>query len=249
MSSRDELKALLFKAKAYVVEQRKLHPRAGLSTERPLQRQVPAAAPADPTPAAAAPAPRNSNPNPEAPWAGNLGDFEAQICGCKRCPLGSSRKRFVFGTGNPSAKLVFVGAAPSAEDEQSGQPFAGETGKLLAKIVTAMGFKREDVYVLNAVKCRPPQGQPASAAEQEACRPFFERQLELLSPKAVCSLGPEATAALLGPGLDFKESRGKFFEQKSWVVMPSHHPAELLRNEGLKRQAWEDMKALLKKIS
>jgi DNA polymerase len=245
MNASQRLKALVLKTKAYVAEQTKRHPGAHVLTARPLERK-----PADlPLPVAFSYPPTLAEARPKEPWAQTLDEFRAQICGCLTCPLGATRKRFMFGSGNAKAKLVFMGLAPGAEEEAAGQLFSGEAGKLLGKMIAAMGLKRDEVYLMNALKCRLPHGREhADSKELEACRPYYEQQLRLIAPAVVCALGPEATQELLGPGTDFAQARGKFFDVKGWLVMPTFHPAELLRHEGLKRQAWEDLKALLKKI-
>ena len=174
--------------------------------------------------------------------------FRAEICECQKCPLGAARKKFVFGEGNHSPSLVFLGDIPETDDDLQGRPFRGPAGQLFTRILSAMNLKREDVYVLNLVKCRPPQGRPASESEIAACAPYWKRQLELLKPKVACALGEAAAEALgFGEGA-LKESPKRFHDFGGIPVLATWHPSQVLKNEGLKRQVWDDMKTLLKRL-
>jgi len=172
-----------------------------------------------------------------------LQQFYEQIKDCQKCPLAKTRTRFVFGEGDPEAELVFVGEAPGYDEDQKARPFVGRAGQLLTKIIEAMGLKREDVYICNVLKCRPPGNRAPLPNEIEACRPHLVEQLSLLrKKKVICCLGVYAAHGLLGLDLPMKEMRGNWYEYNGTPVIVTYHPAYLLRNPDEKRKVWSDMK-------
>ena len=171
-----------------------------------------------------------------------LEDFRLQICECTACPLGHSRRKFVFGAGNPRAGIVFVGEAPGAEEDRRGEPFVGAAGELLTRIVEAMDLRREDVYICNVLKCRPPNNRDPEPAEIATCKPYLERQLELIRPKVICTLGRFAAQTLLQTGESMGRLRGRVHEFCGIPVICTYHPAALLRNPQWKRPTWDDVR-------
>lgn len=182
---------------------------------------------------------------PQPPFAPVLGAFQAQIQGCLACGLGPKRKKFVFGEGPENARLVILGDAPGVDEDESGKPFSGNSGKLLDRILAAMGSSRQRAYLCHVVKCRTAPDQAPSAEELAACAGYLEHQLGLLKPTVICALGDQAAQALLGGNEAMAKRRGKFGTWKGIPVMPSYHPSALLRDEALKRPAWEDMKLVV----
>ncbi len=179
----------------------------------------------------------------------SLEDIRADLGNCQRCKLGKKRTHLVFGEGNPNARLVFVGEGPGFDEDQKGKPFVGAAGKLLAKIIAAMGLKREDVYICNVIKCRPPKNRNPEPDEIKACLPFLKRQLAAIGPEYICTLGSVATRALLQTDEAISRLRGKFFQLKKIKVMPTYHPAFLLYNPDRKREVWEDIQKLMKALA
>ena len=175
--------------------------------------------------------------------------LQALACEVQRCTLchelATSRTQTVFGTGNPRPRLCFLGEAPGADEDAQGEPFVGAAGRLLNDILRACTLKREDVYILNVLKCRPPKNRTPEAGEVEHCRPFFERQLTILQPEFICCLGSVASNALLQQGKPLGQLRGNFFEWRGSRVLVTYHPAYLLRNPAAKRDVWADMKRLM----
>jgi len=177
--------------------------------------------------------------------AGSMADLPALqrfVDGCPRCKLSKSRKNIVFGQGNPKADLMFVGEAPGAEEDEQGLAFVGRAGQLLTKIIEAMGKKREDVWICNVLKCRPPNNRNPELDEVAACRPFLEEQIRLISPKAIVTLGTFAAQALLETDEPIGRMRGRWRTAHGARVMPTFHPAFLLRSPERKKDVWEDMK-------
>jgi DNA polymerase len=163
---------------------------------------------------------------------------------CQRCKLGATRKNLVFGVGNPKARLVFVGEAPGADEDAQGEPFVGDAGKMLNRIITAMELKREDVYICNVVKSRPPQNRPPEADEVAACMPFLLRQLASINPEVIVALGTSAAQALLQNKVPISKLRGKFHDFHGIPLMPTYHPSYLLRTGGNSDSfwsVWDDM--------
>ncbi len=150
-----------------------------------------------------------------------------------------------MGEGNPHSILLFIGEAPGAEEDEQGRPFVGKAGELLTKIIKAMGLERGEVYITNVLKCRPPGNRNPRPEEIKACWPFLEKQIEIIKPKLICTLGTFATQTLLGTQEKITFQRGVFKEWKGIRVLPTFHPAFLLRNPQYKRLAWEDIKKLM----
>jgi DNA polymerase len=154
----------------------------------------------------------------------------------------------VFGAGNPAAELVFVGEAPGHEEDLQGEPFVGAAGQLLTRIIEAMGLRRDQVYLLNVVKCRPPHNRNPQPDEVAACRPILQAQLDRLQPRVICALGAFAAQALLQTEERISRLRGRFHTVGSTKVMPTYHPAYLLRNPHEKRVVWQDMQAVQREL-
>ena len=179
----------------------------------------------------------------------DLGSLKAEVCLCEKCSLSKTRKNVVFGEGSMKAKLIFVGEAPGEDEEIQGLPFVGRSGQLLTKIIEAMGLKRKDVYIANILKCRPPDNRPPAPDEILACRDNLRRQIDIIKPKVICTLGKFASQTLLNTEIPISALRGKFGYYNGIKVMPTFHPAYLLRNLGDKRLVWEDMKKVMKELS
>lgn len=185
---------------------------------------------------------------PAAPKAGKaentraLADLTREVEHCQRCPLYRGATRAVVSDGSPEAQLLFIGEAPGREEDLQGKPFVGAAGQLLTKMIIAMGLSRADVYICNVVKHRPPGNRVPLPEEIEACRPYLERQLALVRPSVICTLGAVATKALLGPHISIMKIRGEVREYQGIALVPTLHPAYLLRNPPAKKFAWEDLK-------
>ena len=167
---------------------------------------------------------------------------------CTRCKLHSGRNKIVFGVGNPKARLVFVGEAPGEDEDLQGEPFVGKAGQLLTKMIEAMGLRREDVYICNTVKCRPPNNRNPEPDELESCEPFLKGQLAALRPDAIVTLGKFASQALLRDQTPISRLRGIFREYAGVPLMPTFHPAYLLRAPGEKGKVWSDLQLVMKKL-
>lgn len=178
-----------------------------------------------------------------------LDKLKREASSCKKCNLGRTRKNLVFGTGNSGADLMFIGEAPGMEEDLQGLPFVGRAGQLLTKIIEAMGLSREDVYIANILKCRPPNNRNPLPTEILACETYLFRQIELIRPKVICALGKFAAQTLLRSQEPITRLRGKFHEYHGVKLMPTFHPAYLLRNPSDKRLVWEDMKKILKVLN
>jgi uracil-DNA glycosylase family 4 len=187
-------------------------------------------------------------PYPSEPWVGakNLGELNSMICGCVKCSLGATRIEFVFGVGNPDADIVFVGEAPGADEDAQGEPFVGRAGQLLNKILEAIHFKREEVYICNILKCRPPNNREPRADEIDQCEPHLWKQLELLKPKIIVCLGRVAGQTLLRTTASLGELRGKVHSYRGIKLVVTYHPAALLRNPNWKKPTWEDVQWIRK---
>ncbi|OWK46852.1 uracil-DNA glycosylase [Fimbriiglobus ruber] len=176
----------------------------------------------------------------------------AEVEQCEKCPeMFSTRTQTVFGVGNIVPELCFVGEAPGADEDRQGEPFVGAAGQLLNKIIAAMGMSREEVFICNTVKCRPPcrtGNVPPTPKQRENCRPFFERQIELLQPKFICCLGATAAQNVLNTTMGIFKLRGRFHEYKGIPVLCTLHPSFLLREPGAKKDCWDDMKMLLRRM-
>jgi uracil-DNA glycosylase len=212
------------------------------------QASAPAAAPAPrpaPAPELTVPPPRVSSPATAASEPGvRLAELEglaATVAGCTRCRLAEGRKNVVFGSGNPDADLMLIGEGPGAEEDRQGLPFVGPAGELLTKIIQAIDLKREDVYIANVVKCRPPGNRDPQPDEVQSCRGYLEKQIALVRPKILVALGRTAAQALLGNDSPIGQLRGRWYQVFGIPAMVTYHPAALLRNQALKRPTWEDM--------
>lgn len=170
-----------------------------------------------------------------------LAEIEQRVSACTRCRLSEGRNRTVFGAGNPAAELMLIGEGPGAEEDKQGLPFVGRAGELLTRIIQAIELRREDVYIANIVKCRPPGNRDPEADEVSACRGYLERQIELIKPQIIVALGRIAAQALLGNEDPIGRTRGRWFEVLGVPTLVTYHPAALLRNPALKRPTWEDM--------
>ena len=168
--------------------------------------------------------------------------FRQQICECTRCALGETRQKFVFGAGDPHADLVFIGEAPGAEEDRLGEPFVGAAGQLLTRIIEAMHLRREAVYICNMLKCRPPNNRDPDPQEIDTCKPYLERQLDLIQPKVICTLGRFAAQTLLQSTESMGRLRGQVHDYRGIPLVCTYHPAALLRNPQWKRPTWDDMR-------
>lgn len=177
-----------------------------------------------------------------------LDDIRAELGDCTRCKLYSGRHHIVFGEGDPHADLVFVGEAPGGDEDRQGRPFVGRAGKLLSDIITAMGLTREQVYICNILKCRPPQNRNPEPDEIAACEPFLVKQLRAIRPRMICALGKFAAQTLLKTDTPISVLRGRFHSYHDIRLMPTYHPAYLLRNPGAKKQTWEDVQMIMKEL-
>ncbi|MBN1301818.1 MAG: uracil-DNA glycosylase [Melioribacteraceae bacterium] len=172
----------------------------------------------------------------------SLDELYDKIHECQKCPLGSTRTNFVFGSGNPNADLMLIGEAPGAEEDKQGVPFVGRAGKLLTDILKSINFEREDVYIANILKCRPPNNRDPLPSERETCFPYLIKQIELIKPKIILCLGRISANALLGKNESLTRLRENIYEFHGVKVMATYHPAALLRNPHWKRGCWEDIK-------
>jgi len=178
-----------------------------------------------------------------------LAVLEAEVKNCSKCPeLYSTRTMTVFGVGPVDAEIAFIGEGPGGEEDRLGEPFVGPSGQLLDKMILAMGLKRQACYIMNVVKCRPPGNRQPEPSECLNCRPYFDRQLELLRPKVIVCLGGVAAQNLLQTKIGIMKLRGTWHEHGTIPVMPTYHPAALLRNPAWKKDAWEDLKAVLERL-
>ena len=182
---------------------------------------------------------------PAEPVAETLEAIRSHLGDCQRCRLSAGRTHIVFGQGNPKARLVFVGEGPGADEDRQGLAFVGAAGQLLTKIIKAMGLTREEVYICNVIKCRPPGNRNPEVDEIQACRPFLERQLTAIGPQVICTLGTFAAQTLLETTAPISRLRGRFHTYNGIKLMPTYHPAYLLRNPDQKRAVWEDVQKIM----
>ena len=214
-------------------------------TSLPKRRQP---RPQAPSPAPApAPAPNVAAPAAAADDRGEaLAIVQEQVAACQRCPeLAAGRTQTVFGVGPLQPRLCFFGEAPGADEDAAGVPFVGRAGQLLTKIIEACTLSRDEVYILNVLKCRPPGNRRPEPEEVANCRPFFERQFEIVQPEFICCLGTTAAQALLGTKAPMASLRKQWFDYRGSRVICTYHPSYLLRNPAAKRDVWEDMKRLM----
>jgi len=172
----------------------------------------------------------------------------AELGECRRCKLAPLRTTLVFGVGNPKAELLFVGEGPGADEDAQGEPFVGKAGQLLTRMIEAMGFERREVYIANVVKCRPPGNRDPEPDEIEACEPFLAAQIAAIAPKVIVALGRFAVQTLLRDATPISRQRGRWREYRGVRLMPTFHPAYLLRNAAEKGKAWEDLQLVMKEL-
>ena len=263
--ARDELHALALALRAHLDWQRSTGttglPRGEAPPEPPLAAapQGLARAPLRPEPSRLVAEPE-ARPEPSAPAAPaaaldpeerakRLRVLEERVRGCTLCALAEGRTQTVFARGTGSSRLCFVGEGPGAEEDAQGYPFVGAAGQLLDKMIAAMGFSRDEVYVCNIVKCRPPKNRKPEPEEMATCMPYLAEQLELVEPEVIVALGATAVQGLFGTSDGITRIRGKWRLYKGRVpVMPTFHPAYLLRTPGAKREVWEDLQAVLRQM-
>jgi uracil-DNA glycosylase family 4 len=176
--------------------------------------------------------------------APTLEEIRRELGDCKRCKLHRTRSTIVFGEGNKKAKLMFIGEGPGYDEDVQGRPFVGKAGQLLTKIIQSIHLEREEVYITNIIKCRPPQNRNPEPDEIQSCHPFLQKQIQSIQPKMICALGTFAAQTLLSTDAKITSLRGRVFELGGIKVLPTYHPAYLLRNPERKREVWEDMKQI-----
>jgi len=238
-------------------------PLLGLKKPKKIAPPQEEAASGEESPLKAESKPSIQTPQPRHPPEENPGllkSVQAEIGDCARCRLSKERKNIVFGVGNPQAKLMFVGEAPGRDEDIQGEPFVGRAGQLLTKIIEAMKFQRSDIYIANIIKCRPPENRNPAPDEIATCEPFLLRQIEIIRPQVIVCLGTFAAQTLLQteakitglrghfhpwPSARVKESFATTLQEGSIQVMPTYHPAFLLRNPNMKRPVWEDMQKVM----
>lgn len=181
-----------------------------------------------------------------------LEEIRGELGECVRCQLGRTRTNLVFGVGNPHSRIVFVGEAPGRDEDLKGEPFVGEAGQILTRLITRMGFTREEVYICNVLKCRPPNNRDPHGEEIEKCGPFMLRQVKAIGPEVIVALGAFAAHTLLQSTVPISKLRGKFHDYHGIPLMPTFHPSFLLRNRGnteIYWTVWEDMTQVLKRLN
>jgi uracil-DNA glycosylase len=243
-SEGDELATLVVSLRRLLQRQQRLGIRF---VARPAVDSVTPAAMESDKPAANAPRPISSQPDKGN--VTNLQELRADIGDCRRCKLHSGRTHVVFGIGNPTARLMFVGEGPGRDEDLKGEPFVGRAGQLLTDIITkGMGLRREDVYIANVVKCRPPQNRNPEPDEVASCEPFLKKQIELIRPEIIVALGKFAVQTLLQSKVPITRLRGNWHTYMGIKLMPTFHPAYLLRNPADKKLVWEDIKKVMKEM-
>ena len=183
-----------------------------------------------------------------APAALSLAQVRERLGDCQRCRLASTRTHLVFGTGNPEADLLFVGEGPGRDEDLQGEPFVGRAGQLLTRMIRAMGLTRKAVYIANIIKCRPPGNRNPKPDEIAACRPFLDMQIAAIRPKVICALGTFSAQTLLGTTTRISDLRGRFHDLDGVKVLPTFHPAYLLRNPGEKGRVWADLQKIMAEL-
>jgi uracil-DNA glycosylase len=179
----------------------------------------------------------------------SLAQIRAEVGDCTRCKLSTHRKSIVFGVGDPNAPLMFVGEAPGEQEDKRGEPFVGPAGELLDKMIEAMGWSRQSVYINNIVMCRPPNNRNPEADEVSSCKPFLDARIGSIAPRIIVALGRPASNTLLGRDAPISSLRGKFHDRNGIKVMPTFHPAYLLREPDRKRDAWSDLKLVMAELA
>ena len=201
-----------------------------------------------PVPPIVQPRPFNPAAPPNEPPEATLERMRRYALDCRRCPLAATRTNVVFGEGDPHAELMFIGEGPGADEDRLGRPFVGRAGQLLDKMIAAMQFTREEVYIANIVKCRPPGNRTPTPEEAQRCIGYLERQIKFIAPKVIVLLGATAATFLLDRHDGITKLRGNWTEYKGIPVMPTYHPAFLLRQESAKREAWHDLQMVMAKF-
>ena len=182
--------------------------------------------------------------------AQTLAEIRKDLGDCQRCPLHATRNKLVFGAGDPDADLMFVGEAPGGDEDRQGEPFVGRAGQLLTKIIAAIGKTRDQVYIANILKCRPPGNRNPESSEIAVCSPFLDRQIEAIQPKIICALGTFAAQTMLNSKTPIGKLRGRAHPYNDFsLLVPTFHPAYLLRSPGKKRETWEDMQMIMKLLA
>jgi len=212
----------------------------------PIPRPVPRPVPFQPGSAGGEAVHSRIAPAPASLNVASLEELQPIVLDCQCCPLAKTRHHVVFGEGDPHAKLMFIGEGPGYDEDMQGRPFVGKAGKLLDKMIAAMQFKREEVYIGNVVKCRPPGNRVPSPDEAAACIGYLRRQIELIHPEVIVLLGATAVNFLLGRREGITRLRGKWLSYNGIPVMPTFHPAYLLRQPSGKREAWADLQTVMK---
>jgi DNA polymerase len=177
-----------------------------------------------------------------------LEEVQKELGDCKRCKLHRTRRTIVFGEGNERATLMFIGEGPGYDEDVQGRPFVGKAGQLLTKIIESINLSREEVYIANVIKCRPPQNRNPEPDEIKSCNPFLMKQIRVIHPKIICALGTFSAQTLLKTDAKISALRGRFFDLEDIKVIPTYHPAFLLRNPERKKEVWEDMKQIAELI-
>ena len=192
----------------------------------------------------------NSNVSEDMPINSNkLDEYLNSIKDCLECPLGKTRKNIVLGMGDPNADIVFVGEAPGKQEDLQGLPFVGRSGKLLDKMLFSINLSRDDVYILNVLKCRPPDNRNPSKIEIEKCEPYLKKQLKIIKPKLIVALGRISAMTILRTKESLTNMRNQIFDYEGIDFLVTYHPAALLRNPNFKKYAWEDFKLIRDKYS
>ncbi|MCD4749188.1 MAG: uracil-DNA glycosylase [Thermoanaerobaculales bacterium] len=178
-----------------------------------------------------------------------LEELSRLVAGCSLCDLAAKRRKIVFGEGGAQARLMFIGEGPGAEEDKTGRPFVGQGGRILDGMIFALGLDRSQVYIANVVKCRPPRNRDPEVEEMAACAPFLERQIELIKPEVIVALGRVAARRLTGTEKPMGALRGRWTTYRGLPLMPTYHPAYLLRNQDGKKLVWQDLKKVVEKLS
>jgi uracil-DNA glycosylase len=237
---REELRAITARTRT-LLEARARSGLLGISKRRSPRPSAPSSSSSSSSSPSSSPPPSD----PSLPLAARgLVVIREELGDCQRCGLAGGRKNIVFGVGNPQAHLVFVGEAPGADEDQQGEPFVGKAGQLLTKMIEAMGYAREDVYICNVIKCRPPGNRNPEPDEVAACEPFLKKQLAALRPRMIVTLGKFAAQCLLRDDTPISRLRGNFRTYEGISLMPTFHPAYLLRDPSKKKEAWADLKSV-----
>jgi DNA polymerase len=186
--------------------------------------------------------------NTESEAGSLLAGLKAIAVVCEKCKLSRSRTQVVYGVGSPNADLMFIGEAPGRDEDLKGEPFVGRAGQLLTDIIKAMKLTRDDVYIANVIKCRPPENRNPEPDELEACHPYIQRQVEIIQPKVIVTLGRFALQSLTGKAYGISAARGQWLDYNGVKVMPTYHPAYLLRTPSAKKEVWADMKKVIAEL-